>query len=182
LWHAFQRLNEPRIRAVLIWIAAVFVPLCVAGNKQIHYLAPVLPPLFVLVGVFVDSALEHRSVRLVIGACGLIALGFSIVLGWWIPSRQHDSSRDIAGAISPDISGHPVVFFGYNRSLPLCFSLRRDIPSVHESRELSRLSTPGLMVIAQTKNNVNPPALPDNFDRVREVRAGDQLFEVYRAR
>jgi hypothetical protein len=47
---------------------------------------------------------------------------------------------------------------------------------------LSRLSTPGLMVIAQTKNNVNPPALPDNFDRVREVRAGDQLFEVYRAR
>jgi hypothetical protein len=141
-----------------------------------------MPPMFILTGVFLDSLLGKRSAEPIIAVCTLITLGFAIVIGFWLPSHEHETSRDIAREIFPDIVDHPVVYFGGNRSLPLCFALRRDIPSVYTTRELKRRSTPGLIVIAQTKNDLAPPALPGNFDRIREIRTSEQLFEVYRAR
>jgi hypothetical protein len=47
------------VLAVLIWFAAVFVPLCVAGQKQPHYLMPALPPLAILTGWFLDRAIAR---------------------------------------------------------------------------------------------------------------------------
>jgi 4-amino-4-deoxy-L-arabinose transferase-like glycosyltransferase len=182
IYYAFTHFADPRLRALLIWIASILLPLCIAGNKQFHYLAPLMPPMFILTGVFLDSLLGKRSVEPLIAVCTLITLGFAVVIGYWLPMREHDTSRDIAREIFPDTVGHPVVYFGGNRSLPLCFALRRDIPSVYTTNQLKRRSTPGLIVIAQTKNDLAPPALPRNFDRIREIRTSEQLFEVYRAR
>ncbi len=182
IYFAFTHFADPRLRALLIWIASILLPLCIAGNKQFHYLAPLMPPMFILIGVFLDSLLGKRSLEPIIAICTLITLGFAVVIGYWLPMREHDTSRDIAREIFPDTVGHPVVYFGGNRSLPLCFALRRDIPSVYTTNQLQRRSTPGLIVIAQTKNDLAPPALPGNFDRIREIRTSEQLFEVYRAR
>jgi hypothetical protein len=49
--------RDERVRGLLLWAAAIFVPLCVWGNKQAHYLLPLLPPLMILVGWLVDRTL-----------------------------------------------------------------------------------------------------------------------------
>jgi len=56
-----QSQHEPRVRALLIWIGVILVPLCLWGNKQIHYLLPLLPPLMLLLGWMVDYALCSES-------------------------------------------------------------------------------------------------------------------------
>src|SRR6185503_16618291 len=40
LYQGFRRWRrpEPTVRAVLIWILAILIPLCINGNKQVHYL------------------------------------------------------------------------------------------------------------------------------------------------
>ena len=138
--------------------------------------------MFILTGAFLDRYLSERNAAIVVRACGVIALGFALVIGWWLPAHQTDTPRDIARTISAELSGHPIVFFGYNRSLPLCFSLRRDIPSVYDAKQLMSHYEPGLIVIAQTKDNVAPPSMPDQFDPIRKIRTEEQTFEVYRAR
>jgi len=50
--------KEPRVRGVIVWVASVLVPLCLWGNKQVHYLITVMPPLMLLLGWFVDAALS----------------------------------------------------------------------------------------------------------------------------
>jgi hypothetical protein len=40
-----------------VWIGAIFVPLCFLGNKQIHYLTSLMPPLMILSGWWLDSVL-----------------------------------------------------------------------------------------------------------------------------
>jgi 4-amino-4-deoxy-L-arabinose transferase-like glycosyltransferase len=61
VWMAITRWRkDPRIVGVLLWLAAVMIPLCVAGQKQKHYLMPALPPLAILTGWFIDRALRAR--------------------------------------------------------------------------------------------------------------------------
>ena len=45
---------------LLVWAAAVLVPLSCWGNKQFHYLLPVLPPTAILVGWAVAAAQRRR--------------------------------------------------------------------------------------------------------------------------
>jgi 4-amino-4-deoxy-L-arabinose transferase-like glycosyltransferase len=57
--------QDHRMRGLLVWTGAIFVPLCAWGNKQSHYLMPLLPPLMVLVGWVIDEALSSaREARL----------------------------------------------------------------------------------------------------------------------
>jgi hypothetical protein len=55
IWRSRRNL---RVAVVLIWLAVVFVPLLVAGQKQKHYLFPAIPPLAILTGWFIDRALR----------------------------------------------------------------------------------------------------------------------------
>jgi 4-amino-4-deoxy-L-arabinose transferase-like glycosyltransferase len=48
--------RDARLRGLLLWCAAIFVPLCLAGNKQPHYLLPLLPPVMILNGWLLDRA------------------------------------------------------------------------------------------------------------------------------
>lgn len=56
---AFRRARRNAdIRGLLVWFAVILVPLCLWGNKQRHYLLPLLPPLMILTGWYVDRILR----------------------------------------------------------------------------------------------------------------------------
>jgi len=69
VWHLFSRTTgsfvacfaqwrmTPRA-GVIVWAAAIFLPLCVIGNKQFHYLLPLMPPVMLLVGWLLDRAMR----------------------------------------------------------------------------------------------------------------------------
>jgi len=48
--------SDPRIQALVVWAAVAFVPLCFMGNKQIHYLLPLMPPLMILLAWLLEYA------------------------------------------------------------------------------------------------------------------------------
>lgn len=48
--------KDRRVQWPLIWAAAVFIPLCFLGNKQTHYLLPMLPALMLIAGWGADVA------------------------------------------------------------------------------------------------------------------------------
>jgi 4-amino-4-deoxy-L-arabinose transferase-like glycosyltransferase len=50
-----------RVRGLLVWGVVILAPLCFWGNKQRHYLLPLLPPLMVLVGWSLQAALTAAS-------------------------------------------------------------------------------------------------------------------------
>jgi 4-amino-4-deoxy-L-arabinose transferase-like glycosyltransferase len=56
--------SDWRVRGLSLWCLVIFVPLCFWGNKQRHYLLPLLPPLLLLTGRFVDIALSGSSQRI----------------------------------------------------------------------------------------------------------------------
>lgn len=47
--------------AVVVWALSIFVPLCAIGNKQFHYLLPLMPPVMILVGWLLDLATSEAS-------------------------------------------------------------------------------------------------------------------------
>jgi 4-amino-4-deoxy-L-arabinose transferase-like glycosyltransferase len=49
---------------VLLWVLAILIPLCCAGQKQRHYLLPLAPPLMLLVGWVVDRSLRGPRLTL----------------------------------------------------------------------------------------------------------------------
>jgi 4-amino-4-deoxy-L-arabinose transferase-like glycosyltransferase len=51
---------DSRLRFILIWAASILLPLCCIGNKQIHYLLPLMMPLMVLTGWLVRRALKGQ--------------------------------------------------------------------------------------------------------------------------
>jgi 4-amino-4-deoxy-L-arabinose transferase-like glycosyltransferase len=53
--------QDHRMRGLLVWAAAIFVPLCAWGNKQSHYLMPLLPPVMILMGWVIDEVLGSAT-------------------------------------------------------------------------------------------------------------------------
>jgi 4-amino-4-deoxy-L-arabinose transferase-like glycosyltransferase len=51
--------GDARLLGMLVWAAADFVPLCFLGNKQEHYLLPLMPPLMILLGWLLSRALSR---------------------------------------------------------------------------------------------------------------------------
>ena len=48
---------------LIAWPLVIFVPLCLIGNKQFHYLLPMMPPLMILVGRFLDRSIPNEGRR-----------------------------------------------------------------------------------------------------------------------
>ncbi len=105
LWEAGCRWKtEPPIRGLLVWTLAVFVPLCVAGNKQAHYLLPLLPPLMIALAWLIEltrtrraSALLDRCVRALLSGTLLAssATGLAVLIAprFWL---GHIRGGDVA--------------------------------------------------------------------------------------
>lgn len=83
--------TDRTLRRILIWMLAILLPLCVIGNKQRHYLLPLMPPAAILIGwclsramrnsaedSVVDATRKRRTLRAfdaTIVVCGIAALG-----------------------------------------------------------------------------------------------------------
>jgi 4-amino-4-deoxy-L-arabinose transferase-like glycosyltransferase len=52
---------DGRLRGMVVWVGCILVPLSLWGNKQFHYLMPVMPPLMILVGWLIDESLKADS-------------------------------------------------------------------------------------------------------------------------
>ncbi len=52
--------SDRRVQILLAWAGAVFIPLLCVGNRQPHYLFPVLPPLMLIAGWALDASLSAR--------------------------------------------------------------------------------------------------------------------------
>jgi 4-amino-4-deoxy-L-arabinose transferase-like glycosyltransferase len=85
--------RDHRLAGLLLWAAVILLPLCLAGQKQRHYLMPLMPPLMLLAGWYVDRAVRAgrqnrhpmivRSVTLWTAvACG--AAGVALPAGAWM--------------------------------------------------------------------------------------------------
>jgi 4-amino-4-deoxy-L-arabinose transferase-like glycosyltransferase len=53
--------SNPALTGLLVWAASVFVPLCFFGNKQIHYLLPLMPCVMILVAWLIDLAASAQA-------------------------------------------------------------------------------------------------------------------------
>jgi hypothetical protein len=107
---------------------------------------------------------------------------FPPIIGLWVPTLEPDESAGVARQIHERYGDGPYVFYGRNYSLPLCFNLRCAIPSMHTPEQLieAAAKTPGVVVIAQKKGNLSPPAPPDGFVSDMTLERREQTFAIYR--
>lgn len=240
LFDAIRRWKQdPVSRVLLIWLAAIFLPLCVNGNKQSHYLLMLTPPMMMLIarlllqwpedlGIWVRRIFagmlmvaflaafgapmlvyvargQVRLEDLVIGVlllisatiiaivttyrrhilAGIFAMMLAVcvmmpvLIGYWIPSIPQTDSRTTANLIHSAFGDGPYVFYGENRSLPLCFNLRTAIPGIPEG-QIEQATQAGTVVITQTKNGTTPPPLPAKFKHALVIKSGEQTFDLYK--
>ncbi|HEY8668998.1 MAG TPA: glycosyltransferase family 39 protein, partial [Tepidisphaeraceae bacterium] len=105
---AAGRLRDPRRLGLLLWSLAILLPLCAIGNKQNHYLLPLLPPLMMLAGVWIAETLRPgaspqrlRLARLLlIVTCATIALiAPGLIVAGWQKSRVWRATDACAAAV-----------------------------------------------------------------------------------
>lgn len=169
--------TEPAVRAVFIWILAIFIPLCLNGNKQLHYLLTVVPPLMILTGWWI-SRWPWKWQKVAAIASAVAILGMSAVVNIVGPMRMPLNSRSAAAQIKT-LGATSYVFYGPNLSIPLCFNLRTPIPLATDQEKLLEICKPGMIVIAQTKNNRPPPTLPPSFVHRLRIDGDEQFFDCY---
>lgn len=98
--------RDPRTVALLLWTASILLPLCFAGQKQRHYLLPLLPPLMLLGGWLMDRALRAatgsrlRSFAALFVSASLVALFLIAVLLPIAGAAQHGRVNGLDGAMS----------------------------------------------------------------------------------
>jgi 4-amino-4-deoxy-L-arabinose transferase-like glycosyltransferase len=83
--------NQPAARVAILWLAVVFLPLCLIGNKQDHYLVPLVPSLALLAAFAVRYALERgpRERRLAGWVMGItIAVSLLAPVGVYVVARH----------------------------------------------------------------------------------------------
>ena len=109
---AFQRWRDPRMAGLLVWLSVIFVPLCVMGNKQFHYLLPMMPPVMILTGWVIDQALEWPRLEggrvpfaLLVAtvAVALLAVPAIIVVSRYLVGNVRPSDQALATAIAATI-------------------------------------------------------------------------------
>jgi 4-amino-4-deoxy-L-arabinose transferase-like glycosyltransferase len=102
--------RDRRVRLLLTWAAAVFVPLCFAGQKQKHYLLPLLPSIAILTGWYLDRltgivatrARRTGGVKPVLLATAIACAAFAVatpIVGKLIRGHPHWSDY-VAAAVA----------------------------------------------------------------------------------
>ncbi len=76
LFEAVRRSSDPRLRGLLTWAGSIFLPLCLIGNKQFHYLLPLMPPLMMLIGWWIGRVIDAPDP----GARALLLATFGLLL------------------------------------------------------------------------------------------------------
>ena len=64
---------------LVVWAGLIFTLFAMMETKFHHYILPAIPPLAILVGVWLDEALDRKDAGVVLA--GLFAIGFVLLLG-----------------------------------------------------------------------------------------------------
>src|SRR5205085_517936 len=154
VWAILHWRAQPAMRVVLTWGAAIFIPLCFVGNKQNHYLVPLTPAMAMVTAYAVHRGLGADPAQ-------------RRATGWVI-------ALTLAAELTARYGDGPYPFFGPNESMPLVWNLRdiiRETPTPQELDAVLR-TAPDTVVIAQVKNNKEPPPLPPQLHERGRLNAG----------
>jgi 4-amino-4-deoxy-L-arabinose transferase-like glycosyltransferase len=168
-----------RARGLLVWLGSIAIPLCITGNKQSHYLIPLMPVLMIFTGWMIDRWNRRwLSVAVVLTAI-VVPLLVTLVLPIYIP--QH--TRETTQFVRDHFGDEPLCFYGPNASIPLCFNLRRQIPTADDEPELMQFIArdPRVIVITIGKDK-RPATAPsaEQFEKIDTAKWEDQVWEFYR--
>jgi 4-amino-4-deoxy-L-arabinose transferase-like glycosyltransferase len=117
--------RDPRLRGVLLWAGATFVPLLLIPQRQLHYLNTLMPPLMILVGWLIDRGLrpdEHpglrRAVRLVLAITIIASFAGGPAVLWGAKTNLgHIRPTDWAFAVGVVAAFAPILWICRTRGL-----------------------------------------------------------------
>ena len=186
LWMAATRLRRSAaLRELSAWGAAILVPLCVWGNKQPHYLLPLMPPTMILVGWAATIWVRRASPRDRIagrfrGALGLGVAGIALmaVVAAWLPARLGNPSEAASAAV---LAGYPNARFVFRGSeLPvMSWTMRRTIPLLTDPAITAAAADTNAVVLEQQQDDESEPTPPGGFVESRRIRQADNVLHVY---
>ena len=87
---------DPRLIGLAVWVWTILVPLCLIGQKQRHYLLPIVPPLMLLTGWCLDRGLRARETS---------SLAARIRIGLWLSAALAAVAAIAVGVISRQAHG-----------------------------------------------------------------------------
>ena len=103
----------------------------------------------------------------------------------WVPRvlPESDRTRALARDVAARFGAGPYAFYGDTPSLVLCFNLRTEIPYARTADAAAALaqSSPQTVLISIGKDRSPPKTPPAPFEKVDELRSGDQVWAFYRA-
>ncbi len=74
--------DNPRLKAILLWFLGGLLLFSLGGKKASRYLLPLMPPLALLTGYYLDriqQGISDRHRRLLIASCGIAVVGVLLV-------------------------------------------------------------------------------------------------------
>jgi 4-amino-4-deoxy-L-arabinose transferase-like glycosyltransferase len=177
---AARQWRNEKIRGLLIWVISIAVPLCLIGNKQNHYLIPLLPPVMILTGYLVD----RWNNRILIATTFASAIIVPPLVTWLLPRIIPQHARETAAFVRDHFNDSPLCFYGPNESVPLCFNLKRAIPFANDPPELKQFlqTQPNYIIITITKD-LRPASAPEgeSFESLTEPQKWeDQVWQFYK--
>jgi 4-amino-4-deoxy-L-arabinose transferase-like glycosyltransferase len=92
--------SDPKLAGLLIWALAVFVPLCCIGNKQEHYLLPLMPPVMILAGWLLAEATTFGADAKPTATVGLL-IGITIIASIIAPVIIPIAAYRMVGHVRP---------------------------------------------------------------------------------
>lgn len=134
---AVERLRRnPRLIGLVIWGLSIFIPLCIPGNKQFHYLMPLMPCLMVMAGWLIAEATRPEAepdLTRAVGVLVTITIAAALLAAVAIPV----AAREMLGQVR-------MIDLAFAGGLALLLAVAA---SVHRRRGLS-ISVPVLSAIA----------------------------------
>lgn len=188
---------DARERATVSWVVAATLVVALlspgavvwAGRHERGVIWPLdLALCAILLAGTVGSVSLWRKNGLLAGVLGMVAavaIAFAVTFGRWLPSLEPVSHRTIAAELRSKYGDGPYAFYGPNESMPLVWNLRALIREVKTSEALVDVlrQAPRTVVIAQVKNNRQPPPLPPGLTERQTLETSDEgnVLHVYRA-
>ena len=170
---------DSRLRGLLIWLGAIALPLCVARNKQSHYLIPLMPVLMIFAGWLIG----RWNNRALMAAAIVFAIALPPAVTLLVPRLSAQHARETTEFVRTRFDNMPICFYGQNSSVPLCFNLKREIPFANDEPELKQFLArePRMIVITISKDKRPTPA-PEfaQFEKLDEGKWEDQVWDFYR--
>jgi 4-amino-4-deoxy-L-arabinose transferase-like glycosyltransferase len=186
----------PRDAQAVRWVMGVTIALSFLAPIGVYWFArhqngflqtqDLVVIVLLLAAVLAAASLGRRhglSAAVASYAAGL-SFCLAVMFGRWLPSLHRVTHRTVAADLREAFPEGGYCFYGRDPSFPLIWNLRQVVPTVDSEATLKRTlaDAPQTVVIAQTKNNRPPPAIPAQLKQVKEFESGDEgmVFRIYR--